>query len=74
MKNAYEFHPLLNPCQLFTVGLGVTCLSIVPLVFDCYVLTASCWISSGDGEDLLSCATQHTTEGTVLYTTCSNAN
>ena len=71
MKNAYEFHPLLNPCQFFPVGLGVTCLSIVPLVFDCYVLTASCL---GDGEDLLSCATQHTTEGTVLYTPCSNAN
>ena len=53
------------------LGLGVTCLSIVPLVFDCYVLTASCL---GDGEDLLSCATQHTTEGTVLYTPCSNAN
>lgn len=33
MKNAYEFHPLLNPCQFFPVGLVVTCLSIVTLFF-----------------------------------------
>lgn len=65
-----QFFLIVN---FFPVSLVVTSLNS-HFVIDCYVLTASCWSSSGDGEDLLSCVTQHTIEGRVLYTICSNAN